>query len=153
MARSRIITFGPGSLESVELRLWAKNRTYGAVVCAEIRGWFTVYCGAGNSHTVDISGARECVDRATFAQQTRDGYTDGASGAILAAYDLRSEDDAYAAASWLVQEYALEDWADPCADDEPDTESSVSRQHYIDTGDYLSYREVAELEANGDLLS
>lgn len=123
MARSLVFRFGPGSLESLDLRVWSRNRTYGAVLCARVEGTFRVYCGAGSEHTVEISERLEAPRASAERDET--------AAWLVAARDDRSEDAACELAHLLVN-YALEDWSDPCSgpdDDDDDDPGYIMRPH------------------------
>lgn len=82
--------FGPGSMESITLYRRTRNLRQPQV---RVEGSFTVYCGMGNTHTVEISGPWD------FHNSNDDWWN----------IDLENE------ARQLV-EYELEDWFDPCDD-------------------------------------
>lgn len=105
MPRTKIARFGPGSLESITLHTWAKPRTQGRVVIAEARGFYTVYCGSGNTHTVPIT-ARCDAHRDTTADP------DGREDLLLRAHD--GDPDAAASLAWELVQDALEDWRCAC---------------------------------------
>lgn len=108
MARSRVVKFGPGSLESVELRQWLRPRTQGAILVSEIRGFFTVYCGAGNEHTVEVTERVETHSASHLAEREQ-------CGSLALGARAGNMDDAFLLAHELV-EWALEDWVDSCDD-------------------------------------
>ena len=85
------VTFGPGSMESITLY----ERKHVGGPQARVEGTFTIYCGMGNTHTVDINGPW--------------GFRD----------HLDHLDDVEDEARQLV-EYELEDWFDPCQDGGPE---------------------------------
>lgn len=109
--RTQVHTFGPGSLESLTLRLWQNRRDQEHLV-ARLEGTYTVYCGAGNSHTVSI-------------KEEMHGWVKKEPGCILTVHEqlhwdivmLQAfqgvEGSAREIADQLV-EYGLEDWTDPC---------------------------------------
>lgn len=81
------VTFGPGSLESVTLVSWVAHHTR----WVRAKGTYTVYCGSGNSHIVEVD------ERCPLS-------------------DCDSTDTADVA-YWLINS-ALQDWFDPCDTDE-----------------------------------
>lgn len=83
-ALPRSTTFGPGSMESLRLTSWTKPSS--GIRWARLSGAFAVYCGMGNTHTVEV--------------EVRDWAT------------LTDPDDEAA----RLLEIVLEDWFDPCDD-------------------------------------
>lgn len=107
MGRVRSFRFGPGRLESMRLRMWAVPRrdpSHAKNVRAEAVGVFTVYCGAGWEHQVDIE------ERHTF---DIDRPADDLDHRLAAAWKDSDDDAADDATSQLI-DWALEDWSDPC---------------------------------------
>jgi hypothetical protein len=80
----RSTTFGPGSMESLRLTSWTKSSS--GIRWARLSGFYSVYCGMGNTHTVDI--------------EIRDWATET---------DPDDEAD-------RLLNIALEDWSDPCSE-------------------------------------
>jgi hypothetical protein len=117
VGRVRSFRFGPGRLESMRLRMWAVPRrdpSHTKAVRAEAVGVFTVYCGSGWEHQVDIE------ERHTF---DLDRPADEIDRHLASAWREGDEDAADDATSQLI-DWALEDWADPCLDlDEMDEEA------------------------------
>lgn len=85
MPSPAVVTFGPGRLESIELRKVRRHRE----VMARVVGTFRIFCGMGNDHTQRVNGPY------VFMSPYR---------AILSEDELASE----------LIEYELEDWFDPC---------------------------------------
>lgn len=76
MARSVRYAFESGVLAGLELRIWAKNRTYGAVIVAELR--------QGSEMLGRVECSRQDTDTpCTLARSARDGDTDAASELAL----------------------------------------------------------------------
>lgn len=107
MARSVVYGFAAGSLESLTLRVWARPRTYGAIICARLEGAYSVYCGNGWEHTTQVCERLE--------------ETAAGDSALARLQRTRDDADAYAVAEEILA-YALEEWSDPC--DEHDCESA-----------------------------
>jgi hypothetical protein len=105
VSRSARWTFGPGSLEDVEVRLWAVAGSHGARMRARVSGTYRVYCGNGSEHVVTFSETSDAwrVNRQSdeFARRVWD----------LA--DRRTQDAAEPVARMAV-DWALEGWDDPC---------------------------------------
>jgi hypothetical protein len=106
MSRVRRFRFGPGSLESAELRMWAVPRCPWLVKARAV-GTYQVYCGSGWEHTVEIDEAH------SFDAEPTPGDTDEP----FATTWTTGEPDAARRAAWQLVEWALEDWTDPCLDD------------------------------------
>jgi hypothetical protein len=105
--RVRDFTFGLGSLESVTLRTW-RTQKFGdenIQVHGRLTGTWTVYCGMGNDHTVEID---ERVD-GWLSERTRDSDV-----RHLVAAHVDSDEDAAETLAHQLIEYGLEDWFDPC---------------------------------------
>lgn len=88
--------FGPGALERIEARVsYLHGHKH-----VRVQGLFSIYCGMGNEHTVEINARRECIGSC--------------------AGSIRSEvgDDLYLIVSRIV-DFELEDWFDPCDVPEP----------------------------------
>jgi hypothetical protein len=83
----RSTTFGLGSMESLRLTTWTDRRS--GIRWERLSGTFTVYCGMGNSHTVEI-------DERDWERPTVNHSTE-------------ADDEAARLLDW-----ALEDWSDPC---------------------------------------
>jgi hypothetical protein len=107
MSRIKSFRFRPGSLESIQLRMWAvprRHESHPSQVKAQAIGVYRVYCGQGwehlvgvdEQHTFDLERPADEVDR-QLAQAWRRGDGDVAADA----------------AAQLV-EWALDDWIDPC---------------------------------------
>jgi hypothetical protein len=99
------ITFGPGSLESIQLQRRHRNAVLSpesASQQARVVGTYRVYCGNGSEHTVSIDGPWAVVswDRSNHPGDTGHNFT-----------------DADGLAAELV-EWELEDWSDPCENGE-----------------------------------
>ena len=102
---TRVFTFGPGSMESLTLRVWANRRDVEHLY-ARLEGSFTIYCGAGNDHTVAIKESTttwmsENTDEARW-------MADSFRGVQGAADNLAAQ----------LVEWAVEGWVDPCQEDE-----------------------------------
>lgn len=107
MSRVRCFRFGPGSLESIALRMWAVPRSHESQtrsVRARAIGSYTVYCGSGWEHLVDI------YEQHTFDMERP---ADDLERQLVSAWTEHDTAAADAAAAELV-DWALEDWSDPC---------------------------------------
>jgi hypothetical protein len=105
-------------MESITLRLWRVPNKYSRDadnyrVRGSVAGFFTVYCGAGNGHTVEIN---EELD-AWMSDVGRDSIV----GHVADLWLSNDNDAAWQLASEVVYELALDDWFDPC-DTEMDEE-------------------------------
>lgn len=111
MGRVRTFRFGPGSLESIELRMWMvprRDESHARALRTEAVGTYTVYCGAGWEHSVGIDERHTCdPDRPVEDIDTQ----------LQAAWTARDRDAAFTAAGQLV-EWALDEWSDPCGNEE-----------------------------------
>jgi hypothetical protein len=111
MGRVKSFRFDPGSLESVELRMWMVPRTRrsdaGPQIKAHASGTYRVYCGSGWEHSADID------ERHVF---DLDRPSDQVDERLASAWSRGDTDAAWDATHQLV-EWALEDWTDPCAED------------------------------------
>lgn len=108
--------FGPGSMEMIRLDIWTDrsepqtDRSPARRIKARVVGQYDIYCGMGNMHRIDID-VQDMVwstEPGTYTQDfvsARD--TDDADAAERIAYSL------------LDWEY-LEDWTDPCDQEEWD---------------------------------
>jgi hypothetical protein len=108
MSRVRSFRFGPGSLESIALRMWAVPRAHEShtrAVRAQAVGSCRVYCGAGWDHLVDID------EQHTFDLERP---ADELGRRLATAWTENDADAADDAAAELVDQ-ALEGWSDPCA--------------------------------------
>jgi len=108
MSRVRSFRFGPGSLESIWLRMWAVPRAHQSEarsVRAHANGSYTVYCGHGWDHAVDID------ERHTFFLEQP---ADDLERRLASAWTKHDTGAAADAANELV-DWALEGWTDPCA--------------------------------------
>lgn len=112
--RTQTFAFGPGSLESVTLKVYTHRRDQEHLV-ARLEGTYTVYCGAGNSHTVSIN------------EQMHGFEPKQPVGCLLTAYQQLEFDrwmsEAYrgveGAARMIADqliEWALDGWNDPCSE-------------------------------------
>lgn len=104
MAATKTFRFGPGSLESLALRVWTARSSGGERVKAETVGTFTVYCGAGWSHTVRIDEG--------FSGWRSETEHDSEARLLFAARG--GDEDAARELAERAVEYALEGWFDPC---------------------------------------
>ncbi len=108
MSRVRSFRFGPGSLESIALRMWTVPRAHEShtrAVRAQAVGSYRVYCGAGWDHLVDID------EQHTFDLERP---ADELGRRLATAWTENDADAADDAAAELVDQ-ALEGWSDPCA--------------------------------------
>ncbi len=108
MRRVKSFKFDPGSLESVELRMWvvpgSRHGDQSPLIKARATGSYRVYCGAGWEHRADIDEQHLFnLERPSVDIEER----------LTAAWTSGDRDAAHDAAHQLV-EWALEDWADPC---------------------------------------
>lgn len=101
-------TFGPGRFEDLKLRVYRRVRRDTDHIVAKCVGSFKVYCGAGNTHTVSIN---EEMHGLMGAPQEFDQMMQRAVSGP------GNEDTAYELVEQLV-EWALQDWSDPCEEDE-----------------------------------
>lgn len=110
MSRVKSFRFDPGSLESVELRMWVVPRTRrsdrGPLIKARATGSYRVYCGGGWEHSADID------ERHLFGLESP---SDQVGERLAAAWNRGDRDAAWHATHQLV-EWALEDWTDPCTE-------------------------------------
>ena len=110
VSRVRRFRFDPGSLESIELRMWVVPHTrrseWGPLVKARATGTYRVSCGSGWEHSADIE------ERHLFDLQRPSDQVDER---LAAAWNRCDGDAAWDATHQLV-EWALADWADPCAE-------------------------------------
>ena len=112
MSRVRSFRFGPGSLESIWLRMWAVPRAHQSEarsVRAHTGGSYIVYCGHGWDHTVDID---EC--HTFLLDQPADDLERWLTSAWTE-HDAGAAADAAADAANELVDWALEGWTDPCA--------------------------------------
>jgi hypothetical protein len=108
MSRVRSFRVGPGSLELISLRMWAVPRAHegqARAVRAQATGSYTVYCGHGWDHTVDID------ERHTFDLERP---ADELERRLATAWTEHNVGAANAAVAELV-DWALEGWEDPCS--------------------------------------
>ena len=110
-------TFGPGSLELVELR----TRTRHGNIEAALFGYFDVYCGHGNMHRVSV----------TTEYPGRRGRS--RHFAFVDYYDQPKARDAHRGDKHSAREIAeslvesqLDDWFDPCEEYAADLERSCA---------------------------
>lgn len=99
MPHVRARTFGPGSIESIELRTWVSRQEEGATqLKGKIEGTYTVYCGMGWEHDVDID-----IDLGGWNVESD----------TESLFDAHNGHNAY---FFIAQEidYFLDDWSDPC---------------------------------------
>jgi len=90
------LTFGPGQLESISADILSSVEEDGeAITVIKYAGLFDIYCGMGNTHTVEINGKTVLPVNPT-------------------------EDQVYNAIVGEILQYDLEDWDDPC--DREDTD-------------------------------
>lgn len=111
MSRVRSFRFGPGSLESVAIRMWAVPRARESQVRsikARAIGSYTVYCGMGWEHLVDID------EWHTFDLERP---VDELERRLATAWTENDVGAADAAAAELV-DWSLEGWEDPCSCEE-----------------------------------
>lgn len=101
MPHTRKHTFGPGSLESMVLTTWVEKKTEDNVKYkARFKGRYTVYCGNGWEHDVEID-------------ETESGWLHE-MGSI--GRDIMNAHENGVALDFVgnLIDYALEDWFDPC---------------------------------------
>lgn len=108
MGRVRSFQFGPGSLESVELRMWLVPRSgrdgLTRLIKTRATGSYRVYCGAGREHSTDVDEWHVFdVERPDEEVEER----------LAVAWTGGDRDAAWDAAHQLV-DWALEGWTDPC---------------------------------------
>ena len=100
---SKEFTFGPGSLESLHLKLWRENDA--EQVTARLTGGYRVYCGNGNEHTVEIEVDHSVPTTNFLGRQ------------IWRVYHLGDDVGDPESIARELLEFALEDWSDPCEGD------------------------------------
>ncbi len=105
MSEERSFRFGPGSLESIKLRVWEQPA---GDVRGEASGLYRVYCGEGAEHLVEID------EEFSLSLQSP---TEEIDEHLSRAWKL-GDADAAEAVSHQAIEWALEGWSDPCVDDE-----------------------------------
>ncbi len=99
MPHVNAMTFGPGSLENIELRTWVSRREGGATrMKGKIEGTYTVYCGMGWEHDVDIDIDLGAWSNESDSESLFDAH-EGHNAFFFIAQEI---------------EYDLEDWVDPC---------------------------------------
>ena len=105
MSRTTVATFGPGSMESLELKVWTKRRVGDMrQIRASLKGTYYVYCGMGYEHTHEVNETDGAWDG------ERDSYALDVIGA-------RDGDlDATERLAQFMLDGSLEDWSDPCQD-------------------------------------
>ncbi len=110
MGRVKSFRFDPGSLESVELRLWVvPGSRYGGrspLIKARATGSYRVYCGSGWEHSADID-EQHLFDLERPSDQVEEQ---------LATAWTKGDGEAARDAAHQLIEWALEGWADPCAE-------------------------------------
>lgn len=107
--------FGPGRLESLVLKTWVSkvNHHSDRRLTGRLEGTYTVYCGEGWEHEVTIK-----EDISAWASEILMGNTETDVHLLFETHHYMGNPDArYTIADRLV-EYALEDWSDPCTEDE-----------------------------------
>lgn len=116
MTNSVIHTFGPGSLESIYLKMWTAKLIKGvkAIVTTfpdipdarkikfTVQGNYTIHCGAGNEHTVEIDVTDSIWD-----------VEDNSYVNDIIHARAGDEDAQWRLAHTLIG-WELEDWYDPC---------------------------------------
>jgi hypothetical protein len=107
--RNGTYRFGPGSLEQIELiaapashQRFTVGPTDSGHTQVRVRGFYTIYCGMGNEHTVRIRGMAYCLgcEADNFVGVELDGRVT----------------DLDEIAAQLV-EFELEGWFDPCTEE------------------------------------
>ena len=105
---TKTVRFGPGAHESLWVRVWTARGSGGDRLKGEVFGSYRVYCGAGNEH------AEEIREEFSGWRAERSGHEEAD---LLWRIREGDEEAAYGLADLAVQ-YALEDWTDPCEDEE-----------------------------------
>lgn len=82
MARSIAFAFVAGILAGHELRIWAKNRTYGAVIVAELRS------DGQTLARLECSSRRDADGQCQLARQAREGDEESAHELALDMLEL-----------------------------------------------------------------
>ena len=108
MPNVKTYNFGPGSLEGMTLSTWVSKREGDLKrVSARLTGTYTVYCGMGWDHQIEI------------AEKTSGWNTEQhAEAVMIVALHSGSDKETelkHEVAELLV-DYALEDFEDPCED-------------------------------------
>lgn len=94
-------TFGPGSLESITLKTWVSKREGGRIrMKGRIEGTYTIYCGMGWTHEVEIDAEVS-------------GWDTESDDVGTALRDADQGDNAFFFVSEQIG-YELDDWFDPC---------------------------------------
>ncbi len=97
------LTFGPGSLESLTLVITSTDRiTHPRHFRARLTGSYSIFCGMGNEHTIEIDADEEMYE--TDKGEMVDHIRRAREGDIAAK-------EAFA---HIMIEWAVEDWFDPC---------------------------------------
>ena len=105
MPVTTVHTFGPGSLEDVELKSWvAKKQGVSRQIKLTLKGTFRVYCGYFTEHTVPID-IRDGAWDTEAGQYTRD----------IVSSHRGDEDAAWKLTDVLIQLTLDDTWEDPCA--------------------------------------
>jgi hypothetical protein len=109
--------FGPGSMEMIRLDIWTDrsepctDRGPTRRLKVRVVGQYDVYCGMGNLHRIDI--------------KAQDMVWDSEPGSYTQDFILARDGDQDAAeriATSLIEWEYLEDWTDPCDQEEWDDE-------------------------------
>lgn len=103
-------TFGPGSLESLVLKTWVSKVDNGKRrLTGRLEGTYTVYCGNGWTHEVEVSEQVSAWAGPPHQDEDRDELFE-------THYGFNDRDQTYNLVNRMVN-YALEDFEDPCDDD------------------------------------
>jgi hypothetical protein len=90
-------TFGPGKLESIELKMWRDESV-------KVVGGYPIYCGNGTCHEFAVdSGIIDKEDWYTYVGMARSLHI-----------KLDDDDIRYDAVSQIIEEILDEEWSDPC---------------------------------------
>ena len=95
-------TFGPGSLESITLKTWVANRGDRVRMKGRIEGTYTIYCGMGWTHEVEIDTEVSGWD--TESDDVGMALRDADRGDVDVSFFFVTEQIGY----------ELDDWFDPC---------------------------------------
>jgi hypothetical protein len=111
MSRVREYRFDPGSLEAITLKLWrhpnrCNRQSQSYRVRGSVEGFFDVYCGAGNTHTVRISEELDFW--------TTDAGHDSIVGHAADVWLSKDQDKARELTHEVIFDLALGDWFCSC---------------------------------------
>jgi hypothetical protein len=103
LSRIKYYDFGPGRMERLHLAVWTVPKAEG-LLKAKLTGQAYVACGAGNEHYPE-------VELEYFGHPKNAGSAD-----LIAA--VNGDEEAATRIAEKMEEFALEDWFDPCEAEE-----------------------------------